>query len=175
MNTYQQKLTQLGFTENDLSPKLREEINQHKEAFAEFQGIKAELSQMQEGDEGYDERLESLNEIEETLLEHDGDLVNMLETYAKRKELYLATAQKMKDAKERKKAERIAAAGSPAPQPAPRPAPTPPPVQVPNPSPSAPPVVAAAEKKQDGLGDWLFWGIVGGIGLLVGVNYYKNR
>lgn len=164
MNKYKKVIQSTNLTDNDLTKKLKGLIAEHEAAVQEFNEEKAKLGQMDENDPDYDELSQELAELEETILANDDELCEAILKFSNGRGQY----QKMLEGR-KKWMENKNTGGSANPAPAPAPAPTPTPVAAQG------GVTVAEEKKEGGVGDWLFWGIMGGIGLFLGVKIYKNR
>lgn len=182
MNKFETKIAECGLTENDLSAKLKGLIKQHREGIEQYDTQTAELKDMDSDTPEYDELEQATDDLEETLLANDDELVKMIATYARNKPVYDANAKRMLEGRMAKAANKAQKTDNTAT------ATVPPPPQPQNvtANPQPQPVVAASgaavatatkgeDDKDGGIGDWLFWGILGVAGLLVGVNLYKNR
>lgn len=182
MRKYILKLQELGLTTQTVSKNLQKEIKEFVDGENEFNDLQQQLSSMEQDDENYEEVSNQVEEYESLLEEADAELEAKIQKYADNKEEYDKRMASMREANAAKKAGKKAAAPA-----APAAAPAKVQVQTPNPTPAAPkepnpPVVilnpndpAAKEGKKDGIGDWVLWGGLGLLGLVVGVNFFKNR
>lgn len=167
MRAFEQKLQELQLNQSELSEKLRKDIKEFVVAEKEYLELKSKLDTLDAEDEEYDELDNEVNEYEELLETTDNELVEKIQKYFDKKPYYDAKIQHMRNKAAEKKgltpAPQAAAPQAAAPQAA---------------APQAIPVVGGQpiveEKKKSG-GGWIFWGILGVVGLAVGVNILKNR
>jgi outer membrane biosynthesis protein TonB len=152
---YQNKITELGIQRTQLSKSVLGDIKDLETMMQEANELEEQINQTDDSDEEYDEMVSNLEEIKGVIAEEDENLAVKIAEYWAKKPEYDAKMQQMRQAGQGKKAA------------APAPKVTAPVVQ-PTPTPSG------EEKKEDG-DNWLLWGVLGGLGLLVGVNLFKNR
>jgi|LauGreDrversion4_2_1035121.scaffolds.fasta_scaffold03502_3 chromosome segregation ATPase len=186
MYNYEKKIKELGLQKSSLPKSLMNPIKELDEAEKELAELKTDLANLEEGDESADDIKSQIAEYENLIVEADTEIVAKIQTYADKKPYYDAKYQHMKQAAEAKKAAKtqesapavesgtIPVEGSSVTFSA-----TPEVLEAVN----QPEVVVASqgaaietkEEKKDDFGTWLFWGLLGTAGILVGVNLFKNR
>lgn len=191
MKKHLNKINESGLDPNNLSKALAKIVKEYSKGEKELNLLKAKF-ESSDNEEEKEKLKADILEYEEILEATDDEICSKIDGYLKNKDMYEARALLM----EKGRMEAAKARGeeyvpygrkskaAPAPAPvaaAPAPAPVIEEVQtaqvVPaNEMPQGGQVHKAevVEEKKGG-GDWLFWGIVGTIGLFVGVNLFKNR
>lgn len=180
MRKYILKLQELGLTVQTVSKKIQKEIKDFTDGEAEFNNLKEQLSSMDENDEDYQAVSKSVEEYETLLEDADNELAERIQVYSDNKEEYDRRMQGMRDANAAKKAAKkdaaASAAANPAPPSPPAPAPNPPVVVIGQNEPPTPPAPPAPKvEKESNFGEWVLWGGLGVLGLVVGINLFKNR
>jgi hypothetical protein len=186
MYNYEKKIKELGLNKSALPKSLATPIKELNEAAGELEELRTDLANLEEGDDSADDIQSQIAEYENLIVEADNELVGKIQTYVDKKPYYDAKYQHMKQAAEAKKAAKtqetspMVESGTIS-------------VDSSNVTFSATPEVLEAvnqpevvvasqgaaietkEEKKDDFGTWLFWGLLGTAGLLVGVNLFKNR
>jgi hypothetical protein len=172
MYKYEKKIKDLGLNKSGLPKSIAGPIKELEDAIAEMSDLQKDLSELEEGDESRGDIENEIAEYQKIIAEADEDLVVKIQTYVDKKPYYDEKYKHMRQAAEAKKQAKAQ------PQPAPSPAPAPEPEPEPEPAPETiiyPQPYPETKKEDDGIGSWLLWGGLGVIGILVGVNVWKNR
>jgi hypothetical protein len=190
MKKHLKKITESGLDPENLSKALAKIVKDYNKGEKELNSLKAKFEASQ--DEEEKEALKAdIQEYEELLEATDDEICSKVDGYLRNKEMYDARAIAMEkgrmEAAKARGEEYVPYGRKPKAAPAPAPvaaAPAAAPVE----EVQTPQVVPATEmpaggqvhkaevvEEKKGGGDWLFWGIVGTIGLFVGVNLFKNR
>jgi predicted nuclease with TOPRIM domain len=181
MYNYEKKIKELGLNKSALPKSLATPISELNEAAKELQDLRNDLANLEEDDDSAEDINSQIAEYQNIIAEADDELVAKVQTYVDKKPYYDAKYQHMKQADDAKKAAKVqwtspmAQSGTIS-------------VQSGNVSTSTNTVtpnqgvvasqgmvVEKKEEKKDDLGTWLFWGLVGTAGILVGVNLFKNK
>ena len=190
MYNYEKKIKELGLNKSALPKSLATPIKELNEAATELQDLRNDLGNLEEGDDSAEDIKSQIAEYENIIAEADGELVGKIQTYVDKKPYYDAKYQHMKQAADAKKAAKvqetspmvlsrtlsvggstdITSTNTVAPE-----------ISQPVNKPEV--VVVASEgvaietkeEKKDDFGTWLFWGLLGTAGILVGVNLFKNK
>jgi len=192
MKKHLKKITESGLDPENLSKALAKIVKDYNKGEKELNSLKAKFEASQ--DEEEKEALKAdIQEYEELLEATDDEICSKVDGYLRNKEMYDARAIAMEkgrmEAAKARGEEYVPYGRKPKAAPAPAPAPVAAaPAAAPVEEVQTPQVVPATEmpaggqvhkaevvEEKKGGGDWLFWGIVGTIGLFVGVNLFKNR
>jgi len=192
MKKHLKKITESGLDPENLSKALAKIVKDYNKGEKELNSLKAKFEASQ--DEEEKEALKAdIQEYEELLEATDDEICSKVDGYLRNKEMYDARAIAMEkgrmEAAKARGEEYVPYGRKPKAAPAPAPAPVAAaPAATPVEEVQTPQVVPATEmpaggqvhkaevvEEKKGGGDWLFWGIVGTIGLFVGVNLFKNR
>jgi hypothetical protein len=191
MKKHLNKITESGLDPMNLSKALAKIVKEYNKGEKELNTLKAKFEASQDEEEKKALKAD-IEEYEEILEATDDEICSKVDGYLKNKEMYEARALLMEkgrmEAAKARGQEYVPYGRKP------KTAPAPAPVAV---APAAAPVVEEVQTPQvvpatempeggqvhkaqiveekKGGGDWLFWGIVGTIGLFVGVNLFKNR
>lgn len=173
MRKFEQKIKEMGYELKDLSPKLAQDVKDYVATEREWEQHKAEIASLDPDSEEYEAKIDQIQQYEDVLEEEDNDLVVKVAKYLEKKPYYEQHAQMMKAKKEEKRSGQAQPAAPKAAAPAPVAA---------APVAAAPQVVASqgvvvepvVEKKKGG-SNWVLWGGLAVLGLLVGVNVMRNR
>ena len=189
MYNYEKKIKELGLNKSALPKSLATPMKELNEAATELQDLRNDLGNLEEGDDSAEDIKSQIAEYENIITEADDELVGKIQTYVDKKPYYDAKYQHMKQAADAKKAAKvqetsdmvqsgtISVVGS---------------GDITSTSTvtpefshavNQPEVVVASqgaaietkEEKKDDFGTWLFWGLLGTAGILVGVNLFKNK
>lgn len=171
MRNYEQKINELGLEKGKLSKNLNQEVKEFEQADKEFLSLSEQLLQMSEEDEGYEEVSNEVSEYAELLETTDAQLTDKIQKYFDKKDYYAAKMEHMQKKAAEKRGGEPAPAAAPVAAAAPKAAPITQPAAA---APAAQAVVVEEEKKKSG-GNWILWGGLAVLGLLVGVNVLKNR
>jgi len=192
MKKHLKKITESGLDPENLSKALAKIVKDYNKGERELNSLKAKFEASK--DEEEKEALKAdIQEYEELLEATDDEICSKVDGYLRNKEMYDARAIAMEkgrmEAAKARGEEYVPYGRKPKAAPAPAPAPVAAaPAAAPVEEVQTPQVVPATEmpaggqvhkaevvEEKKGGGDWLFWGIVGTIGLFVGVNLFKNR
>ena len=180
MRNYQLKMNELGLNSSNISKALQKSIKEFEEGENEFRQINDNLSKMDEQDERYESLSQEVENYDSLLNEADDDLMQKLEKYSANKEVYEAKMLHMRQKAAEKKGKVVAPAAPAAPanpaNPAAPVAPAAPAASVSATTQSGnPPVIVLPKEEKKSGSNWLLWGGLAVLGLLVGVNVMKNR
>lgn len=167
MYKYEKKIKDLGLNKSGLPKSIANPVKELEEAVTEMNDLKSQLSEMDESDDEREDIENEIKQYESIIGEADEELVGKIQTYVDKKPYYDEKYKHMKQAAEAKKQAKAQATPQPNPEPQLNTVAVPEPIPVPQPEPE--------KKEDDGIGNWLLWGGLGVIGLLVGVNVWKNR
>lgn len=194
MKKHPKKIIEAGLNPENLSKAIAKIVKDYNKGEKELNSLQAKFEASQDEDEK--EALKSeIDEYQELLEATDDEICSKVDGYLRNKEMYDARAIAMEkgrmEAAKARGEEYLPYGRKPKTAAA---APAAPAAQVTAPAASqaeevqTPQVVPATEmpaggqvhkaevvEEKKGGGDWLFWGIVGTIGLFVGVNLFKNR
>lgn len=151
---YQNKISELGIPRTQLSKTVLGDIKDLETMMQEANELEEQIKQTDDSDEDYDEMVSNLEEIKKVIADEDENVAVKIAEYWAKKPEYDAKMQHMRQAGQNKKAGAAPKVTAPVVQPTPNP--------------------SGEEKKEDG-DNWLLWGVLGGLGILVGVNLFKNR
>lgn len=177
MRNYQLKMNELGLNSSNISKALQKSIKEFEEGENEFRQINDTLSKMDEQDERYESLKQDVENYDSLFNEADDDLMQKLEKYSANKEVYEAKMLHMRQKAAEKKGKVVAPVASVATAaPAAPAAPVAPTASVSATTQSGnPPVVVLPKEEKKSGSNWLLWGGLAVLGLLVGVNVMKNR
>jgi hypothetical protein len=190
MSKFEQTLEKHGYTAQTVSNGLKKSIKEYKDAEKELNALKADFESAD--DESKEELQSEIEEYVKLLEETDEDLCRKIEDYIEKKPYYDAKLQHMKDKAAGKDAGASpkksafvgasttgnvsAASGAVTVNATPTPATGSATVVQPAAAASAisgnEPAKVEEPKKSD---NWVLWGFLGLVGILVGVNVMKNR
>lgn len=190
MSKFEQTLEKHGYTAQTVSNGLKKSIKEYKDAEKELNSLKADFESAD--DEGKEELQAEIDEYVKLLEETDDELCRKIEDYIEKKPYYDAKLQHMKDKAAGKDAGASpkksafvggsgttnVSSGTGAVITTATPTPLTGTTTVVQPAAAAEPVTVVAEevkdepKKSD---NWVLWGFLGLVGILVGVNVLKNR
>lgn len=189
MRKFEKKINELGLEKGKLSKSLNDYVFNFQTAEDEFKSLKMNLKEAQQkedNDEEIDNLLFKIDDMENDLNQADDELVKKVVMHHKNGDLYAARAQKMRDAREAKAANKNTAVTETA-QTSPKAVVT----QVDNTTTepiTSKPVTREVkievsqptlqepkteEKKKET--NWLLWGVLGVAGIFVGINLFKNK
>ena len=192
MKKHLKKITESGLDPENLSKALAKIVKDYNKGEKELNSLKAKFEASQDEEEKQALKAD-IQEYEELLEATDDEICSKVDGYLRNKEMYDARAIAMEkgrmEAAKARGEEYVPYGRKPKAAPAPAPAPVAAaPAAAPVEEVQTPQVVPATEmpaggqvhkaevvEEKKGGGDWLFWGIVGTIGLFVGVNLFKNR
>ena len=179
MRKFEKKINELGLEKGKLSKNLNDTVVNFYLAEDELKSLKLELraaEKEEDNDDEIDKLVAKIEETESQLEQTDDYLVKKIEIHNKNGDMYAARAEKMREARVAKAANKNSAAATP-----------PKPVDEPKPAPivtikeevKAQPEVtqtAPAAKIEEEKGtNWVLWGILGVAGIFVGINLFKNK
>lgn len=183
MSKFEQTLEKHGYTVQTVSNGLKKSIKEYKDAEKELNALKADFESAD--DEAKEELQAEIEEYVNLLEETDQDLCKKIEDYIEKKPYYDAKLQHMKDKAAGKDAGASpkksafvgasttgnvsAASGAVTVNATPTPATG---GTATITQPAGEPAKVEEEKKSN---NWILWGFLGVVGLLVGVNVMKNR
>jgi len=191
MKKHLNKITESGLDPMNLSKALAKIVKEYNKGEKELNTLKAKFDASQDEEEKQALKAD-IEEYEEILEATDDEICSKVDGYLKNKEMYEARALLMEkgrmEAAKARGEEYVPYGRKPKPAPAPAPVAAAPAAAPVVEEVQTPQVVPATEmpaggqvhkaevvEEKKGGGDWLFWGIVGTIGLFVGVNLFKNR
>ena len=191
MKKHLNKITESGLDPMNLSKALAKIVKEYNKGEKELNTLKAKFDASQDEEEKQALKAD-IEEYEEILEATDDEICSKVDGYLKNKEMYEARALLMEkgrmEAAKARGEEYVPYGRKPNPAPAPAPVAAAPAAAPVVEEVQTPQVVPATEmpaggqvhkaevvEEKKGGGDWLFWGIVGTIGLFVGVNLFKNR
>lgn len=151
---YQNKIKELGIQRTQLSKSVLTDIKDLETMMHEANEVEEQINQTDQEDEDYEELVSNLEQIKRVIAEEDESLANRIAEYWAKKPENEAKMQQIRQAAQAKKAVQVQPANN-------------------NPA-SGITVTPKEEGKEDGE-NWLLWGVLGGLGLLVGVNLFRNR
>jgi hypothetical protein len=189
MRKFEKKINELGLEKGKLSKSLNDFVINFGLAEDELKSLRINLKQAQQeedNDEEIDNLLAKIDEMENDLEEADNELVKKVIMHHKNGDLYAARAQKMRDAREAKAAnknntpkeakqvnteEKIPQVNNTINQPITVESTTPQ-AKVETPQPTLEQPKPKEEKKGT---NWILWGVLGVAGIFVGINLFKKN
>jgi uncharacterized membrane protein len=151
---YQNKIKELGIQRTQLSKSVLTDIKDLETMMHEANEVEEQINQTDQEDEDYEELVSNLEQIKKVIAEEDESLANRIAEYWAKKPENEAKMQQIRQAAQAKKGVQVQPTNN-------------------NPA-SGNTVTPKEEGKEDGE-NWLLWGVLGGLGLLVGVNLFRNR
>jgi len=181
MRKFEKKINELGLEKGKLSKNLNDTVVNFHLAEDELKSLKLELKaaeKEEDNDDEIDKLVAKIEETESQLEQTDDYLVKKIEIHNKNGDMYAARAEKMREARVAKAANKNFAPAQPKPVDEPKPAPI---VTIkeevkaqPEVTQTAPAAKIEEEKEEKGT-NWVLWGILGVAGIFVGINLFKNK
>lgn len=160
MYKYEKKIEELGYQKKDFSKGILKYIKVLESNISALNDVIDLLSEVEEGEQGNEEReilQEALTDFENVVAEKDAELVDKIEKYVEKKPYYAQKYQHMMQKKQENERQVVVEP------------------KVVKPLPIYNMVEEPIIEKKNSSNSWLVWGGLGVIGLLVGVNLYRNR
>ena len=181
MRKFEKKINELGLEKGKLSKNLNDTVVNFHLAEDELKSLKLELKaaeKEEDNDDEIDKLVAKIEETESQLEQTDDYLVKKIEIHNKNGDMYAARAEKMREARVAKAANKNSAAAQPKPIDEPKPAPI---VTIKEEAKAQPEVTQTAltakieEEKEEKGTNWVLWGVLGVAGIFVGINLFKNK
>jgi len=178
MRKFEKKINELGLEKGKLSKNLNDTVVNFHLAEDELKSLKLELKaaeKEEDNDDEIDKLIEKIEETESQLEQTDDYLVKKIEIHNKNGDMYAARAEKMREARVAKAANKSSTAVQTKPIDETKPAPIVTIKEEVKAQPEVTQTAPAAKIEEEKGTNWVLWGILGVAGIFVGINLFKNK